>query len=144
AGLGRRMSSLTGGAPKEMLPLAGRPIIHHVVQEAIDAGIVEICIVIHKSKEEIRRYFESDNREAGEAERPAETLQSRCIVFILGSCVLGLGQRWLLRGSFAIAIVAIAIALGVQVRINGRSCWRTRVEPCLPGWDKAPPDRAPD
>jgi len=82
------------------------------VQEAIDAGIVEICIVIHKSKEEIRRYFESDNREAGEAERPAETLQSRCIVFILGSCVLGLGQRWLLRGSFAIAIVAIAIALG--------------------------------
>ena len=27
AGLGRRMSSLTGGAPKEMLPLAGRPII---------------------------------------------------------------------------------------------------------------------
>src|SRR5438045_4265208 len=80
AGLSRRMSSLTGGAPKEMLPLAGRPIIHHVVQEAIDAGIVEICIVIHKSKEEIRRYFESDNREAGEAERPAETLQSRCIV----------------------------------------------------------------
>jgi len=61
AGLGRRMSSLTGGAPKEMLPLAGRPIIHHVVQEAIDAGIVEICIVIHKRKQEIRRYFESDN-----------------------------------------------------------------------------------
>jgi len=61
AGLGRRMSSLTGGAPKEMLPLAGRPIIHHVVQEAIDAGLVEICIVIHKGKQEIRRYFESDN-----------------------------------------------------------------------------------
>src|SRR5256885_17248422 len=34
-------------------------------------------------------------------------------VFVLVSCVLGLGQRWLLRGSFAIAIVAIAIALGV-------------------------------
>jgi hypothetical protein len=32
--------------------------------------------------------------------------------FVLVSCVLGLGQRWLLRGSFAIAIVAIAIALG--------------------------------
>jgi O-antigen ligase len=34
-------------------------------------------------------------------------------VFVLVSCVLGFGQRWLLRGSFAIAIVAIAIALGV-------------------------------
>jgi hypothetical protein len=33
-------------------------------------------------------------------------------IFVLGSCLLGLGQRWLFRGSFAIAIVAIAVALG--------------------------------
>jgi hypothetical protein len=33
-------------------------------------------------------------------------------IFVLVSCLLGLGQRWLLRGSFAIAIVAIAVALG--------------------------------
>jgi hypothetical protein len=32
--------------------------------------------------------------------------------FVLGSCVLGFGQRWLLRGSFVIAIVAVAVALG--------------------------------
>jgi hypothetical protein len=32
--------------------------------------------------------------------------------FVLGSCVLGFGRRWLLRGSLAIAIVAIAVALG--------------------------------
>jgi UTP--glucose-1-phosphate uridylyltransferase len=102
AGLGRRMSSLTGGAPKEMLPLAGRPIIHHVVQEAIDAGIVEICIVIHKSKEEVRRYFESDNREAGEAERIGETLQSRCnIVFAYQREPRGVGDAVLCAKAFA-------------------------------------------
>jgi hypothetical protein len=33
-------------------------------------------------------------------------------IFVLVSCVLRFGQRWLLRGSFAIAIVAIAIWLG--------------------------------
>jgi hypothetical protein len=33
-------------------------------------------------------------------------------IFVLVSCLLGLGQRWSLRGSFAIAIVAIAVALG--------------------------------
>jgi hypothetical protein len=33
-------------------------------------------------------------------------------IFVLVSCVLGFGRRWLLRGSFAIAIVAIAVALG--------------------------------
>jgi hypothetical protein len=40
-------------------------------------------------------------------------LESRCSRHIrLVSCLLGLGQRWLFRGSFAIAIVAIAVALG--------------------------------
>jgi UTP--glucose-1-phosphate uridylyltransferase len=97
AGLGRRMSSLTGGAPKEMLPLAGRPIIHHVVQEAINAGTVEICIVIHKSKEEIRRYFERDNRESWEAEK----LRSRCnIVFAYQSEPRGVGDAILCAKAF--------------------------------------------
>src|SRR5262245_60643180 len=100
AGLGRRMSSLTGGAPKEMLPLAGRPIIHHVVQEAIDAGLVEICIVIHKSKQEIRRYFES-NPEARDAARPAENLRSRCnIVFAYQGEPRGLGDAVLCAKAF--------------------------------------------
>jgi UTP--glucose-1-phosphate uridylyltransferase len=101
AGLGRRMSSLTGGAPKEMLPLAGRPIIHHVVQEAIDAGLVEICIVIHKGKQEIRRYFESDNPGACEAEHPAEKLRSRCnIVFAYQGEPRGLGDAVLCAKAF--------------------------------------------
>jgi O-antigen ligase len=33
-------------------------------------------------------------------------------LFVLISCLLGFGRRWLLRGSFAVAIVAIAVALG--------------------------------
>jgi UTP--glucose-1-phosphate uridylyltransferase len=95
------MSSLTGGAPKEMLPLAGRPIIHHVVQEAIDAGIVEICIVIHKSKQEIRRYFESDNPEARERERAVEKLRSKCkIVFACQAEPRGVGDAILCAKEF--------------------------------------------
>ena len=33
--------------------------------------------------------------------------------FASGSCVLGFGRSWVLRLSFAIAIVALAVALGV-------------------------------
>ena len=33
-------------------------------------------------------------------------------IFVLVSCVLGFGRRWLLWGSFAIATVAIAVVLG--------------------------------
>jgi UTP--glucose-1-phosphate uridylyltransferase len=95
------MSSLTGGAPKEMLPLAGRPIIHHVVQEAIDAGLVEICIVIHKTKQEIRRYFESDSHEACEAGCAVERLRSRCkIVFAYQAEPRGVGDAILRAKTF--------------------------------------------
>jgi UTP--glucose-1-phosphate uridylyltransferase len=41
-----------------MLPVGSKPMIHHAVQEALAAGIEEICIVIRESKEVIRRYFE--------------------------------------------------------------------------------------
>jgi hypothetical protein len=33
--------------------------------------------------------------------------------FVLGSCLLGFGRRWLLRGGFALALFAIGIALGL-------------------------------
>jgi UTP--glucose-1-phosphate uridylyltransferase len=78
AGLGTRMSSLTNGAPKEMLPVAGRPMIYHVVQEATDAGIVEVCIVIRDGKEAIRHYFEYDGPEVGKVDRALEKLRNRC------------------------------------------------------------------
>jgi hypothetical protein len=32
--------------------------------------------------------------------------------FVTGSAMLGYGTRWILMGSFAIAVVAIAVALG--------------------------------
>src|SRR2546430_269625 len=32
-------------------------------------------------------------------------------IFVLGSCLLGFGRSWVMRGSFVIAIVAIAVAL---------------------------------
>jgi hypothetical protein len=34
-------------------------------------------------------------------------------VFVGGSTLLGYGTRWVLKGSFAIAVLAIAVALGL-------------------------------
>jgi UTP-glucose-1-phosphate uridylyltransferase len=65
-----------------MLPVAGRPMIHHVVreavQEAVDAGIEEICIVIRDGKESIPRYFEESEPDSGvdEANWAPEKLRS--------------------------------------------------------------------
>jgi hypothetical protein len=33
--------------------------------------------------------------------------------FVLGSCLVGFGRRWVMRGGFAIAVFAIAVAMGM-------------------------------
>jgi UTP--glucose-1-phosphate uridylyltransferase len=102
AGLATRMASLTKGASKEMLPVAGRPMIHYVVQEAAEAGIVEICIVIRNGKEAIRRYFEDGGSdEVGKADRALEKLRNRCkIVFAYQAKPRGIGDAILCARDF--------------------------------------------
>lgn len=46
AGLGTRLRPLTNYLPKAMLPLGRKPIIHHIIQELLEAGIEEIGIII--------------------------------------------------------------------------------------------------
>ena len=44
AGLGTRFLPATKAQPKEMLPLVDKPVIQHVVEEAIRAGIQSITL----------------------------------------------------------------------------------------------------
>ncbi len=60
AGLGTRFLPWTKVVPKELLPLGKEPIIAHIVDECMAAGIEEICFVISKGKEKIPEYFYDD------------------------------------------------------------------------------------
>lgn len=57
AGLGSRMLPITRSIPKEMLPAGRKPMIQHIVEEAVASGLKQICIVIRQGKEVIRDYF---------------------------------------------------------------------------------------
>ena len=59
AGLGTRMLPATKAIPKELLPVYDRPIIEHVVKEAIAAGITEIILVTRSGKEPIENHFDA-------------------------------------------------------------------------------------
>ncbi|EAU52274.1 UTP--glucose-1-phosphate uridylyltransferase (UDP-glucose pyrophosphorylase) (UDPGP) [alpha proteobacterium HTCC2255] len=59
AGLGTRMLPATKAIPKELLPIYDRPIIEHVVKEAIDGGIREIIFVTRSGKEAIENHFDA-------------------------------------------------------------------------------------
>ena len=59
AGLGTRMLPATKAIPKEMLPIVDKPLIQYVVAEAIAAGIKEIVLVTHASKNSIENHFDT-------------------------------------------------------------------------------------
>ena len=52
AGFGTRFLPLTKAQPKEMLPVVNRPTIQWVVEEAVDAGIKDIGIIIEAAKKD--------------------------------------------------------------------------------------------
>lgn len=59
AGLGTRMLPATKAIPKEMLPLVDKPLIQYIVNECVAAGIKEIVLVTHSSKNAIENHFDT-------------------------------------------------------------------------------------
>ena len=59
AGLGTRMLPMTKAISKEMLPLVDKPLIQYIVNECVAAGIKEIVLVTHSSKNAIENHFDT-------------------------------------------------------------------------------------
>ena len=59
AGLGTRMLPATKAIPKEMLTVADKPLIQYIVNECVAAGIKEIVLVTHSSKNAIENHFDT-------------------------------------------------------------------------------------
>lgn len=57
AGEGSRMRPFTLSLPKVMLPLAGKPILEHILNRAIDAGVDKFVFVVGYKSETITDYF---------------------------------------------------------------------------------------
>jgi len=58
AGLGTRFLPATKAQPKEMLPLVDKPVIQHVVEEAIRCGIQSITLITGRGKQAIENHFD--------------------------------------------------------------------------------------
>jgi UTP--glucose-1-phosphate uridylyltransferase len=57
AGLGTRFLPLSKTVPKEFLPLDSKPVIHYIVEEAIQAGVKEFIFIISPEKREIFKKY---------------------------------------------------------------------------------------
>jgi UTP--glucose-1-phosphate uridylyltransferase len=60
AGLGTRLLPATKSQPKEMLPVARKPIVQYVAEELVANGIEQILFVTGRNKSSIENHFDSD------------------------------------------------------------------------------------
>lgn len=60
AGVGTRLLPATKSQPKEMLPVARKPIVQYVVEELVQNGIEQILFVTGRNKSSIENHFDHD------------------------------------------------------------------------------------
>jgi UTP--glucose-1-phosphate uridylyltransferase len=60
AGLGTRLLPATKSQPKEMLPVARKPIVQYVVEELASNGVSQVLFVTGRNKTSIENHFDSD------------------------------------------------------------------------------------
>lgn len=57
AGIGTRLRPHTLNKPKALLPVAGKPILAHIIDDLTEAGIDEFVLIVGYHGDEVRRWF---------------------------------------------------------------------------------------
>ena len=57
AGKGTRLGALTKDTPKPMLSIAGKPVVQHIIEQLMEAGIRDFALVTRYLSEKIEAYF---------------------------------------------------------------------------------------
>jgi UTP--glucose-1-phosphate uridylyltransferase len=126
AGKGTRFLPATKEIPKEIIPIINVPMIHYVVQEAVEAGIEQIVFVTSSGKYAIEDYFDRNQELEAFLERNNKIKELELIRKI-GSMVsvtavrqkeqLGLGHAVLMAKDL-IGDEPFAVLLGDDIVIN--------------------------
>ncbi|OHB66987.1 MAG: UTP--glucose-1-phosphate uridylyltransferase [Planctomycetes bacterium RBG_13_60_9] len=75
AGFGTRFLPATKSQPKEMLPIVDTPVIQYVVEEAVQAGITDLLMIIGKGKRSIEEHFDRSFQLEAQLESKGKTVE---------------------------------------------------------------------
>ena len=126
AGWGTRFLPGTKATPKEMLPIVDTPTIQYIVEEAVKAGIEDICIITSPHKKAIEDHFDRSLELENLLERDGKTAMAESVkaigeiarvVSIRQKEALGLGHAILCAKSF-VGDEPFAVLLGDDVVYN--------------------------
>ncbi len=62
AGYGTRWLPFTKTIPKEMAPLLNKPALQLIVEECVQGGLTDCCIIVNEDKKAIKDYFSPDQK----------------------------------------------------------------------------------
>jgi UDP-N-acetylglucosamine diphosphorylase/glucosamine-1-phosphate N-acetyltransferase len=65
AGEGTRLRPLTYTRPKLMIPVAGRPFLHHMLSELSEAGLKKAVVVVGYKAEFVKKYLDENAKKIG-------------------------------------------------------------------------------
>jgi UTP--glucose-1-phosphate uridylyltransferase len=111
AGLATRLRPLSRGVPKALLPVAGRPVIQHIVDELAACGIERVVLVTGRGRAGFAAHF-------AEAEGPEIVCVEQPRPLGLGDAILRAAPE--LDGPFAIALGDALLGHGAPVRVLER------------------------
>ncbi|ONI64103.1 UTP--glucose-1-phosphate uridylyltransferase [Leifsonia sp. ALI-44-B] len=120
AGLGTRFLPATKAMPKEMLPVVDKPAIQYVVEEAVNAGLKDVLMIIGRNKNALANHFdrvtelEQNLEKKGDQDRLDRVMASSDladIYFLRQGDPHGLGHA-VLRGRKHIGDEPFAVLLG--------------------------------
>lgn len=130
AGLGTRFLPVTKSMPKEMLPIIDKPVIHYVVEEAVNSGIDDIIIITGRGKRAIEDYFDAapelemrlkDQHKDATLKRLKEISDFPTIHYVRQKEPNGLGDA-ILRAENHIGNEPFAVLLGDDIISNRKPC----------------------
>lgn len=158
AGLGTRLLPSTKSQPKEMLPVAKKPVVQYVVEEMEANGIDQILLVTGRNKTSIENHFDFDHeltrrlRETGKEDLLPELEYERMrLQFFftrqrkqkgLGDAVL-CAQKFTKNDPFAVALGDSIIGLQGRSRLLEQMCrvFEEEQPSCIIAVQEVTPDR---
>lgn len=126
AGYGTRFLPATKSMPKEMMPVVNKPLIEYGVEEAIQAGMKNMCIVTGRGKHSLMDHFDKNYElehqiQGTNKEELLDDIRSimnaATFTFIRQGEMLGLGHA-ILTGRELVGDEAFAVVLADDLCVN--------------------------
>jgi len=126
AGYGTRFLPATKSMPKEMMPIVNKPLIEYGVDEAIQAGMTDMCIVTGRGKHSLMDHFDknfeleyqiSGTNKEGLLDNIRAIIDAASFTFVRQREMKGLGHA-ILTGRDLIGDEPFAVVLADDLCIN--------------------------